>query len=188
MFKKYNSFIFKCLLLYFSWVITVFAGEVIHSHVQHEGDTYHASIEMQINAPSKEVYALFTDFNYLSRLSDNITDSHIIEEDPPEYTVLVETHNCVLFFCKDIQQTQQVSELGEGYISVDDVKGQSDFVFASSRWHIRPHKEGTRVSFSSEMKPDFWLPPFLGPWLFKKSLIEETQNMIEQLEKLAAHE
>ena len=164
------------------------SGEVIHSEVSLEQGIYKASIEMQINAATDKVYALFTDFNHLSRLSVNIRNSEIIEEDPPEYTVLVETHNCVLFFCIDLQQTQEVIELGDGYISVEDIKGQSDFAFASSHWHIRPYEKGTRVTVYSEIKPDFWLPPILGPWLFKSSLIKETQNMIEQLEKLTTHE
>lgn len=175
-------------LLCFITTFPVFSGEIIKSDVSHDDGIYNVTIEMQLEAPTEKVYALFTDFDDLSRLSDNITNSDIIEEDPPEYTVLVETHNCVLFFCMDLQQTQQVIELGEGYISVDDIKDQSDFIYANSRWHIRAHEKGTRVSFYSEMKPDFWLPPLIGPWVFKSSLVEETKNMIEQLEKLATHE
>lgn len=195
MFK--NHYIFGCSILDAAfmlsatllwWPASAFSAEVVHSQVSHDGDIYKASIEMQINAPVKKVYALFTDFNYLTRLSDNITNSDIIDEDPPEYTVRVESHNCFLFFCMDIEQTQLVTELGEGHILVEDIEGESDFVFATSRWHIRAYEKGTRVTFSTEMQPNFWLPPFFGPLLFETSLIEETQNMIEQLEKLATHE
>jgi len=166
----------------------VLSGEVIKSTVSHDHGIYHAAVEMQIEADTDKVYALFTDFNYLSRLNDNITNSVLIEEAPPEYTVLVETHNCVLFFCIDLTQLQKVTELDEGYILVEDIKGESDFAFANSRWRVYAHGSGTRVSFSSEMKPDFWLPPLFGPWLFKNQLSEETQTMIEQLEQLATHE
>lgn len=174
------------LLLFHS--VPVLSGEIINSKVSFDQGVYKASIEMQINAAADKVYALFTDFNHLSRLSVNIRNSEIIDEDPPEYTVLVETHNCVLFFCVDLKQTQEVIELGDGYIVVEDIKDQSDFSLASSHWHIRAFEKGTRVTVYSEMQPDFWLPPIFGPWLFKSSLIEETQNIIEQLEKLAAHE
>lgn len=178
----------SCFLFSFIIATPVFSGEIIQSDVSHKDDVYKVAIEMQLNAPSDKVYSLFTDFNDLSHLSENITHSEIIEEDPPEYTVLVKTHNCVLFFCIDLQQTQHVTKFDEGYISVDDIKDQSDFVFANSHWHIHAHQNGTRVTYSSEMKPDFWLPPLIGPWLFKSSLIEETKKMIEQLEKLATNE
>lgn len=182
---KYLYWKDSLLALGFIFAAPVFSGEVIHSHVSHKEGVYKASIEMQIKAPVDKVYALLTDFNYLSRLSDNITDSELVEEDPPEYTVHVETHNCVLFFCKDLKQTQEVLEFDNGYISVEDIKDKSDFVFANTLWHIRAFEEGTRVNFRTEMEPDFWLPPILGPWLFKNKMIEETQIMIERLEQLA---
>ena len=173
--------------LFFSYSIIVFSGEVIKSDVSHNKGSYSASLVMHINAPTKKVYRLFTNYDDLARLSDNITESEIIDEDPPEYTVVVKTHNCVLFFCKDLKQTQQVLELGEGYIAVEDIKGQSDFIYAESHWHISPYKKGTRVTFKSEMKPGFWIPPLIGPWYFKKRMLKETKNMIERLEKLATN-
>ena len=141
---------------------------------------------MQISAPVTRVYKLFTDFDHLSRLSENITSSILLEDDEPEYIVEVDTHNCVLFFCKNLTQTQHVLELDEGYISVEDIKGKSDFVFANTIWHIRSYKKGTRVTFNTEMQPDFWLPPMIGPWLFKSKMIANTKKMIEKLEQLAS--
>ena len=175
--------VFSSLCLIFS--STLFAGEVIKSHVEFNDGLYVANLEIQIEAPTKKVYALFTDFDYLTQLSDNITNSELVSGEYPEYIVEIKTHNCVLFFCKDIKQTQHVIEQGEGYISVEDIEGKGDFVSAITLWHIRAVDSGTRVTFHAEMKPDFWLPPLLGPWLFKKRLIKDTQAMIERLEELA---
>ena len=172
-----------CLL--FTFTTSVLAGEVIKSHVEFKNNRYIADLEIQIQAPAKKVYSLFTDFDYLSQLSNNITNSELISGEFPEYIVEIETHNCVLFFCKNIKQTQHVIEHGDGYISVEDIKGQSDFESANTFWHIRATDNGTRVTFHADMKPDFWLPPLLGPWLFKKRLIKDTQAMIERLEELA---
>lgn len=185
--KSYLTFI-GLFISSIGYSSVAYSGEVIQSTVSHKKGVYTASLVMQINAPTKKVYALFTNYDDLSRLSDSITDSELIDEDPPEYTVLVKTHNCVLFFCKNLQQTQQVLELGDGYIAVEDIKGQSDFIYAESYWHIYAHKKGTRVSFNSEMKPGFWLPPLIGPWYFKKRMIKETKNMIQRLETLATND
>ncbi len=180
---SYWRYSFLSLNLIFS--PPLLSGEVLESHVSYDEGIYQASLEMQIKAPVKKIYALLTDFDYLTRLSDNITDSDIIDADPPEYIVEIKTHNCVLFFCTDLKQRQEVLEFDDGYISVEDIKGESDFVFANTVWHIRASKGGTRISFRTEMKPDFWLPPILGPWLFKTKLIDNTQIMIERLEQLA---
>ena len=180
-----NLFIKLFFYLSLTFASPLFAGEVIKSHVIFDDGQYKANLEIQIKAPVKKVYALFTDFDYLSRLSDNITDSSLISDQPPEYIVEIETHNCLLFFCKNLKQTQRVTKHDNGHISVEDIKGKSDFVYANTLWHIRALDNGTRVTFHSEMKPDFWLPPLLGPWLFKERLIEDTQAMIERLEELA---
>ena len=190
MFKFYNKTNFYLLknLFFLSTLICTFpafSGEVIKSQVSYTKKHYEAILEIQIKAPAKKVYALFTDFDYLSRLSDNITGSTLISNESPEYIVEVETHTCVLFFCKDLFQTQKVTEHGEGHIFVEDIKDKSDFIYANTSWHIRALDKGTRVTFQSEMKPDFWLPPILGPWLFKKRMIKDTKAMIERLEKLA---
>lgn len=174
------------LSLFFSSLI--YSGEVIQSHVSNEGGRYKASLDMLIEASADDVYELFTDFNNLSQLSKNITSSQLLSNNPPEYIVEVKTHNCVLFYCKDLMQTQQVLELNDGRITVNDIQGKSDFIYARTSWHIREHEDETRVSFSTEMKPDFWLPPLIGPWLFKKRMIKETQTMIDRLEELAADE
>ena len=180
--KAYPKTILVVALLFSS---SVFSGEVIESQVTYKNGFYDAKLEIQIQASSQKVYALFTDFGYLTRLSKNITDSTLISDNAPEYIVEIKTHNCVLFFCKNLKQTQRVNELEKGRIAVEDIQGQSDFVYANSLWHIRAVDKGTRVSFQSRMKPDFWLPPLLGPWLFKKRMIKDTQAMIERLEDLA---
>lgn len=167
---------------------TIFCGEVIQSEVFYEEGHYKASLTMQIDAPVDNVYEIFTDYNNLSQLSNNITSSILVTDNSPKYIVKIKTHNCVLFFCKDLTQTQQVLELNNGHITVEDIKGKSDFMYAKSFWHIREHEEETRVSFRTKVKPDFWLPPLLGPWLFKKRLIKETQAMLDRLEQLAADE
>lgn len=171
-----------CSLLYSS---TIICAEVIHSHVSYKNKRYNASLEMLIDAPSDNVYDIFTNFDNLVQLSDNITQSRLLKHNPPLSIVEVKTHNCVLFFCKDLTQNQRVLELDDGKISVEDIKGKSDFIYAKTTWHIREDKEETRVSFKAEMEPDFWLPPLLGPWLFKKRLIKETAAMLERIEELA---
>ena len=172
----------------FLFSTSALSGEVIQSHIKHKQGFYEAWLEMQIAAPSDKVYALFTDFNRLSRLSDRITESRLISGASPSYVVFIKTSGCVLFFCKDLQQTQRVLEIGDGHIMVEDIKNKSDFTYADTLWHIRTFENGTRVTFSTEMKPDFWLPPLLGPWLFKKRLIDETQAMINRMEQHLTNE
>ena len=39
-----------------------------------------------------------------------------------------------------------------------------------------------------EMEPNFWLPPFVGPWFLKRTLLRGAPAAIDQIELLAQQE
>ena len=39
-----------------------------------------------------------------------------------------------------------------------------------------------------EMEPNFWLPPFVGPWFLKRTLLRGAPAAIDQIEILAQQE
>jgi hypothetical protein len=57
-----------------------------------------------------------------------------------------------------------------------------------SEWSFTPDGEGTRVTYFMEMEPDFWLPPFVGPWFLKRTLLRGAPAAIDQIEYLAQQE
>jgi hypothetical protein len=36
-----------------------------------------------------------------------------------------------------------------------------------------------------DMEPDFWLPPFVGPWFLKRTLLLGGVSAVERIEELA---
>ena len=170
--------------LIFTPINLVQAGDVIQARmVRNDNDVFEVTLDLQLNADAKHVYQRLIDFNHLSRLSTVIKSSKLISGQSPEYIVQVVSEGCVMLFCKTVQQLQRVTELGDGHILVEDIAGKSDFAYASVLWQVKPQPQGTRVSFLAEMKPDFWLPPLIGSWLFRKKMLTATQQMILRLEK-----
>jgi hypothetical protein len=41
------------------------------------------------------------------------------------------------------------------------------------------------VLIRSAVEPDFWIPPFIGPWLIERKLRSETLETVRNLERLA---
>ncbi|MBQ0725234.1 MAG: hypothetical protein KBT50_09350, partial [Cycloclasticus sp.] len=72
----------------------------------------------------------------------------------------------------------------DGYsLNADVMPELSDF---SSGWMhsvLIPDGEQTIIQFSSEMVPNFWLPPWLGPLLVKHALSTESINSLRLLNK-----
>ena len=90
-----------------------------------------------------------------------------------------------MFFCRDLVQVQDVSELPNGYILVTVVPEMSDFRYSRNMWRIRTLNQQTRITYSSDLVPDFWIPPLIGTSLFKNQLLEEARLVINNLEQLA---
>ena len=161
------------------------AGEVLDSHVGTKGEHYLLRIDMFIDADTERVRQLLTDYANLDRLSTRITRSELLESNTPQYRVRVTTNGCVLFFCRELVQVQDVSELPNGYIIVTALPEMSDFTYSKNVWRIRAQNDRTRVTYSSDLVPDFWIPPLFGTAIFKSQLLEEARQVIENLERLA---
>jgi hypothetical protein len=141
---------------------------------------------MHIDAEHRRVYRLLTDYAHLHRLSRSITNSELLYENPPQFRVRITTDGCVVFFCRQLVQVQDVFELKNGYILVRVLPEMSDFDYSENLWRIQPHPAGgTWVTFSSDLIPGFWVPPLIGTTLFKDKLLEESRLVMEGLERLA---
>ena len=162
-----------------------YAGEVLDSNVGTHEDHFLLRIDMLIDADTERVRQLLTDYAHLDQLSQSITRSEVLESQPPNYRIRVTTDGCLLFFCRELVQVQDVTELNDGYILVTVVPEMSDFSYSRNMWRIRKQNDDTRVTYTSDLVPGFWIPPLIGTSLFKHKLLEETRLLIENLERLA---
>lgn len=161
------------------------AGEILHNYIDDVDGHYIISLDMRITADPKKVYAILADFNNLSRINDNVIKSTLLHSHKRKHRLRLESRACVLFYCKQIVQVQDVEEFDDGYISMVIDPKLSDFKSGHILWHIQPIEGGTRVTFSVDLVPDFWIPPLIGPWLLKGIMKEEGLETLMQLERQA---
>ena len=57
-----------------------------------------------------------------------------------------------------------------------------------AEWTFAAEDGGTRLTYQMEMEPNFWLPPFVGPWFLKRTLLRGAPAAIDQIELLAQQE
>ena len=163
-----------------------YAGEVITAKVENFDNRYIMEIEVLITADTDKVKALLTDYDNLTLLNDAISESYTIYSlDNFTHRVFIRTEACISFFCKNITQIQDVEELPGNIIIATVVPDKSDFDYAHARWKITPSGNKTKVNFSTDLKPSFWIPPLIGPLLIESKLRDEALSTIEGLERLA---
>ncbi len=162
------------------------AGDIIEATVTSQDKRYFINLEVVINADANRVYNILTDYNNLSRISDSITESNLIYSlSDNDHRVKVSTKACVTFFCKTIVQVQDVEQLPGNVIITTSIPTKSDVDYAHSRWKVTEEDGLAHISFNSDLKPSFWVPPLIGPPLIERALRNEALAIIDGLETLA---
>jgi hypothetical protein len=162
------------------------AAEVRHLEVHHKGGVYSMSVEAYLNAPISDVYAVLTDYDNFERVADAIIESDIVgNPEPGVYLVHTGLKACVFYFCLEKQKTERI-ELRSGIEAVAIIlPEQSDFRFGTTHWTLSPEGEGTRIRLDVSIEPNFWIPPLIGPPVFKTILQKESTQSTQYVEQLA---
>jgi hypothetical protein len=159
--------------------------------ITHSRGRYELSAYTYLAAPAPEIYAVLLDYedNRFSRISSAYKESRYLEPDtdgtPIVYTLM---EGCVLHFCRSLRRVERLEIAEPTFIRTTLVPERSDFDYATSEWTLEPVEGGTQVTYELVMKPAFWVPPVVGPWLLKRRLREGGVRALTRIERLAQGE
>lgn len=139
-----------------------------------------------LNVPADYVRKVITDYKHAYRIDHTITKVEVL---PVDHDEVVRVRNlskhCVGPFCFDIAWTGDVTETSDGDIVVRTIPELSDFVSGAAIWHIRSQGERTWVSYESNLKPAFFIPPVIGDIIIKKNIKDEALDIFKNIERQA---
>jgi hypothetical protein len=150
------------------------AGKIIESSVTLDDGVYTINALALIDAPPATVFHIITDYEHLSSVNQSIRESRIIETySPLRHRVRTVIRACILFFCRSVLQVQDIEQVGESRLVADIVPALSDFRQGRAEWELAGSGGGTSMQFTAQLEPAFWVPPIIGPWLFRHKIINE---------------
>src|SRR5690349_4888302 len=159
--------------------------------VKRNRDRYQVVADTHLAAPPSAIYAVLTDFDHdrYQQISEIYKESSYLPPDG-DGTPLVYTRveGCLLLYCKSMRRVERLEVVTPEFIRSRTVPERSDFKYTLSEWTFEPEGDGTRVTYLMEMEPNFSLPPFVGPWFLKRTLLQGAPKAIEQIELLAQQE
>ena len=178
---------------------TLFAGihsvpcaafEIQSVDVQHQDDRYRVAMRVTLDAPAPDTYAVFADPGRLRQVNGSIREVQVLEERGPGLRrVRTRVRACVAFFCRHLEQVQDMRYLpaGDGgRIEAQVLPNRGDFRDGKATWTFRTCEDDqTCLAFDAELEPAFWVPPLLGPWLLQRKLRDEAIETSRGLERLA---
>lgn len=162
------------------------AGEILDSGVTHDEAIYNLSITARVNAPLALVYRSITDFPNLAEINPSIEESQVLaSSDSDRQRVRSVIRVCILVFCKQVVQVQDVTLVDAHTVVATMVPGAGDFRAGVARWELMTDGNATLLHFTEEFEPDFWVPPVIGPWLIEKELVKKVAETVMYIEMKA---
>jgi hypothetical protein len=183
--RQRKRFFFTTLgLLMLLPVCTSEAGELLNAHVERRDDHYLLHLDMRIKASYADAYRALVDFKHIPLINDSIKSAQILAHKGKITRVRLVAEGCVWIFCRRIAQVQTVTARDDGYIISITDPAHSDLRYGRSLWHLVAEGKTTRITYNADFVPDFWVPPLIGPMIFKHRLLEEGQKTINGIEHL----
>lgn len=172
------TYIISLMLLFHA--ATLYASEPPSVVVNYVDGAYTSNVSATINAKPDDIYRLLTSYDQLNAFSRLIKTSRLL----PDQNLLLRLKVCFAFICFDKQQTLALT-ISKHSIAGHIIPEHSDFKSGWMKWQLSGNNNMSVIQFSSELTPDFWVPPIIGPLLIQYKLKREAQYSIQQLELLS---
>lgn len=178
-----------CVLIGFSPAAG--AAEIVGASVDRVEDRYHVEFVVMIEGEAGRVHGIVTDYAHLDELSPTVVESRLLSgRRGGDARIEVILRPCVLLvFCKTITKVSD-AQVGPDTTRVRyvAVPGLGDFEEGRETITMTQETiEGTpmvRFSYSAVLKPGFYIPPFIGPWLIRRAIVDDLEASSRRVEKM----
>ncbi len=171
--------------------VTSLCAEINFVEVSRENNNYHLHINATVNADVNNIIRIITDYENLPLINPYLKESKLLNNpEDGRTTVSMLTETCVLFLCYNIRHVQIFHVIKNGILFSRIIPEKSNFQAGWMRWEIKELDSDkmhpvTQIILDIEMKPDFFVPPVIGPYQIKRKMLEITHATINNLEKKA---
>lgn len=167
--------------------VYVLAYDLKKAVVAEDGGIFQIEMKAIIGARAEYIRQVLTDYNRIYRLNPSIVENEVITSDETgDKWVRTKLLACNSVFCKYLKRVDIVSTLPSGDLQAEIVPELSDFRSGIAVWKITPRGDCSELVYEAHLEPDFFIPPFVGPYVVKKSLEDEFTATFGRVEKIAS--
>ncbi len=176
-----------CLLLMLIFLAPpAAAAEILSIKVDNDDGNYTMTSEVWFDANIEQVYEVYRYWKYSSEFSSAIVEARDMEPDEQgRAQFYVRNKGCVLFFCQSFERQGYVETEPHRAVRAFANPATSDFHHSNESWRFAARDGGTTVTYDLTMRPKFWIPPGIGPYLIKRKLRKSGGEAVDRIEVIA---
>ena len=177
-----------CLCLLLACALPAFAQarnldvrvERVHTDA---GGVYEVNARGEVAAAPAAVWRILTDYDRMAEFVPDLRSAKVLSRSGDEATIEQVGVARLLFFSRDIRLVVQVREQPMSQIDISLVDG--DMRVYRCTWRLVPMPEtgGTRVIYSGEMAPKFYVPGMLGANLIRSDVEKMMAAVLLRLDR-----
>lgn len=132
------------------------------------------------------VYNVFLDWDLSEQFSSVVVEARNTGSDATgDRGFYTRNRACVLFYCKSVERYGAVEHEALKFIRATADPERSDFHISNESWEFTEENDGTLITYRLEMRPKFWIPPVIGPYVLKRKMRDDGVEALERIEVIA---
>ncbi len=170
-----------CLLL-----LQANAADLRSVEIERVGDRYILQSSTWFAVDEESLFKVIIDYDHFVDMSSLFIEGRNIaakDGGKPRFYTLME--GCVFVFCKRLKRYGWLDIHASSDVVATVDPATSDFRFSREHWHLRPEGRGTLMTYEFEMEPGFWVPPVIGPYMIRRTLIKGGTDAVDRIEAMA---
>jgi hypothetical protein len=163
--------------------LSLSAAEILSIAVESEEGVYTMTSEVWFDASVEQSFEVYRHWDYSTQFSNAIVESRDMEADEQgRAQFYIRNKGCVMFFCQSFERQGYIEMEKNTVLRAFANPETSDFHISNESWQFEAHDGGTIVTYDLTMKPKFWIPPGIGPYMIKRKLKKNGGNAVDRIE------
>lgn len=162
------------------------SAEILSIQVASDRGTYTMTSEVWFDATVEQIFEVYRYWEYATRFSSAIVEARDMEPDEVgRAQFYIRNKGCLLFFCQSFERQGYIEFEPNTVLRAFANPETSDFHHSNESWRFAAQNGGTIVTYDLSMRPKFWIPPGIGPYLIKRKLKRNGGPAVDRIEVIA---
>ena len=162
------------------------AADLREIEVERADGIYMLQSVVWFDADIETVYRVVLDWDLSEQFSSVVVEARNTGSDATgDRGFYTRNEACVLFYCMSVERVGRVEHEPVAIIKAITDPEKSDFHISNETWEFEQEGDGTLIRYQLEMRPKFWIPPLIGPYVLKKKLREDGAAALNRIEAIA---